>query len=131
VGDPKDVLARPGYVMISRSLAEKMGGVGNAVGKTFVRDANHGSPFTIGGVFEDIPENSHLRYDAVASLATMPEWSTTNWLGNDRYIAPRHRSQRARPRHPPDAGAQPGYGRPEESRGRLVVLHLSVAGHPQ
>ena len=80
VGDPKDVLARPGYVMISRSLAEKMGGVGNAVGKTFVR-------FTIGGVFEDIPENSHLRYDAVASLATMPEWSTTNWLGNDRYIA--------------------------------------------
>ena len=87
VGDPKDVLARPGYVMISRSLAEKMGGVGNAVGKTFVRDANHGSPFTIGGVFEDIPENSHLRYDAVASLATMPEWSTTNWLGNDRYIA--------------------------------------------
>ena len=87
VGDPKDVLARPGYVMISRSLAEKMGGVGNAVDKTFVRDANHGSPFTIGGVFEDIPENSHLRYDAVASLATMPEWSTTNWLGNDRYIA--------------------------------------------
>ena len=87
VGNPKEALARPGYVMISRSLAEKMGGVGNAVGKTFVRDANHGSPFTIGGVFEDIPENSHLRYDAVASLATMPEWSTTNWLGNDRYIA--------------------------------------------
>ena len=23
----------------------------------------------------------------MASLATMPEWSTTNWLGNDRYIA--------------------------------------------
>ena len=86
IGNPKEALARPGYVMISRSLAEKMGGVGDAVGKTFVRDTNHGSPFTIGGVFEDIPENSHLRY-AVASLATMPEWSTTNWLGNDRYIA--------------------------------------------
>jgi len=87
VGDPKDVLARPGYVMISRSLAEKMGGVGSAIGKTFVRDTNHGSPFTVGGVFEDIPENSHLRFDAVASLAAMPEWSTTNWLGNDRYVA--------------------------------------------
>lgn len=87
VGNPKEALARPGYVMISRKLAEKMGGVGDAVGKTFVRDANHGSPFTIGGVFEDIPENSHLRYDAVASLAVMPERSTTNWLGNDRYIA--------------------------------------------
>lgn len=87
VGDPKDALARPGYVMISRSLAEKMGGVGSAIGKTFVRDTNHGSPFTVGGVFEDIPENSHLRFDAVASLAAMSERSTNNWLGNDRYIA--------------------------------------------
>ncbi|WP_288207157.1 ABC transporter permease [uncultured Parabacteroides sp.] len=87
IGNPKDVLARPGYVMISRSLAEKMGGVGNVVGKTFVRDANRNAPQTIGGVFEDIPENSHLHYDALGSLAGMPEWSTTNWLGNDRYIA--------------------------------------------
>jgi len=87
VGDPKDVLARPGYVMISRSLAEKMGGVGSVVGKTFVREANRNSPQTIGGVFEDIPENSHLRYDVLGALASMPEWSTTNWLGNDRYIA--------------------------------------------
>lgn len=87
IGDPKDVLARPGYVMISRSLAEKMGGAGDIVSKTFVRDANRGAPLIIGGVFEDIPENSHLRYDVVGSLAGMPEWSTTNWLGNDRYIA--------------------------------------------
>lgn len=87
VGNPKDVLARPGYVMISRSLAEKMGGIGEVVGKTFARDANRNAPQTIGGVFEDIPENSHLRYDVLGSLASMPEWSTTNWLGNDRYIA--------------------------------------------
>lgn len=87
VGNPKDVLARPYYVMISRSLAEKMGGVGEAVGKTFVRDVNRGKPYTIGGVFEDIPENSHLRFDAISSLAAMSERSTTNWLGNDRYIA--------------------------------------------
>lgn len=87
VGDPKDVLARPGYVMISRSLAEKMGGVAGAVGKTFVREVNREAVQTIGGVFEDIPENSHLRYDVLGSLAGMPEWSTTNWLGNDRYIA--------------------------------------------
>lgn len=61
--------------------------MGEVVGKTFVRDSNHGFPFTIGGVFEDIPENSHLRYNVVASLAAMPEWSTTNWVGNDRYVA--------------------------------------------
>lgn len=87
VGDPKDVLARPGYVMISRSLAEKMGGVSEVVGKTFVREVNRNAPQTIGGVFEDIPENSHLRYDVLGSLSTISEWSTTNWVGNDRYIA--------------------------------------------
>ncbi|WP_233567584.1 ABC transporter permease [Parabacteroides sp. AM58-2XD] len=87
IGDPKDVLARPNYVMISRSLAEKMGGVESAVGKTFVRDVNRNSVQTIGGVFEDIPENSHLQYDILGSLAGYSVQSTTNWIGNDRYIA--------------------------------------------
>lgn len=87
LGDPKDVLARPSYVMISRSLAEKMGGVENVIGKTFVRDVNRNVSQTIGGVFEDIPENSHLRYDILGSLASMPERSTTNWIYNDRYVA--------------------------------------------
>lgn len=87
IGDPKDVLARPNYVMISRSLAEKMGGVENVVCKTFVRDVNRNSVQTIGGVFEDIPENSHLQYDMLGSLAGYSVQSTTNWVGNDRYIA--------------------------------------------
>ncbi|MRY11989.1 FtsX-like permease family protein [Parabacteroides goldsteinii] len=87
IGDPKDVLARPNYVMISRSLAEKMGGVESAVGKTFVRDVNRNSVQSIGGVFEDIPENSHLQYDMLGSLAGYSVQSTTNWVGNDRYVA--------------------------------------------
>ncbi len=87
IGAPKDVLARPNYVMISRSLAEKMGGVESAVGKTFVRDVNRNSVQTIGGVFEDIPENSHLQYDMLGSLAGYSVQSTTNWVGNDRYVA--------------------------------------------
>ncbi len=73
--------------MISRSLAEKMGGVESAVGKTFVRDVNRNSVQTIGGVFEDIPENSHLQYDMLGSLAGYSVQSTTNWVGNDRYVA--------------------------------------------
>lgn len=88
VGNPKDILARPGYVMISRSLAEKMGGVGNVVGKTFQMEARHlGTKYTIGGVFENIPENSHLRYEMLVSLNEMNEWSLKNWVGNDRYLA--------------------------------------------
>ncbi len=64
-----------------------MGGVESAVGKTFVRDVNRNSVQTIGGVFEDIPENSHLQYDMLGSLAGYSVQSTTNWVGNDRYVA--------------------------------------------
>lgn len=87
LGDIKEVLARPGYVMVSRSIAEMLGGVSEAVGKTFVRDSNPQAVCTIGGVFEDVPENTHLRYDILLSLAGMSERSTTNWIGNDRYRA--------------------------------------------
>lgn len=87
LGNPKEVLARPGYVMISRKLAEKMGGIGSVEGKTFQMYSNPSKKYIIGGVFENIPENSHLRYDMLVSLNGMNEWSLKNWVGNDRYLA--------------------------------------------
>lgn len=74
-----------GYYL--HTLAEKLGGVESAVGQTFKRDVDPSRTYTIGGVFEDVPENSHLKYDIIASLATIDERSTTNWVGNDRYFA--------------------------------------------
>ncbi|RHJ78896.1 ABC transporter permease [Parabacteroides sp. AM08-6] len=86
LGNPKEVLARPNYAMISRSLAEKMGGVEQVDGVVIAMDYNPGRTYVIGGVFEDIPENSHLHYDMLVSLNGMNEWSRTNWVGNDRYL---------------------------------------------
>ena len=40
---------------------------------------------TVEGVFEDFPKNGSLDYDILLSMATYSEWSTTNWMGNDRY----------------------------------------------
>lgn len=85
-GDPKKVLARPGYAMISRSLAERLGGIDRVDGEVLVPDDDPGSRWIVGGVFEDVPENSHLRYDVLLSLEGWAEWSRTNWVGNDRYL---------------------------------------------
>lgn len=85
-GDPKKVLARPGYAMISRSLAERLGGIDRVEGEVLVPDDAPGSRWIVGGVFEDVPENSHLRYDILVSLEGMAEWSRNNWVGNDRYL---------------------------------------------
>lgn len=85
-GDPKKVLARPGYAMISRSLAERLGGIDRVEGEVLVPVDDPGSRWIVGGVFEDVPENSHLRYDILVSLEGMAEWSRNNWAGNDRYL---------------------------------------------
>lgn len=85
MGNPKEILARPNQVMISRKLAEKMGGIEAAVGQEIVFDRDPGRKLIIGGVFENIPENSSLRYDMLLSVYILSEWSLNNWLGNDRY----------------------------------------------
>ena len=86
IGDPKETLSRPGYVMISNRIAKLLGGAEQAVNKEFEFESSPGQTYTIGGVFEDVPENSHLRFEIVASLEGMSKSSRENWLGNDRYL---------------------------------------------
>ena len=86
IGDPKETLSRPGYVMISNRIAKLLGGAEQAVNKEFEFESSPGQTYTIGGVFEDVPENSHLRFEIVASLEGMSKCSRENWLGNDRYL---------------------------------------------
>lgn len=86
-GDPKDILTKPMYALISESLAEKMGG--EVIGQTIQMDSYPGKDITIGGIFKDIPENSHLDYSVIISMVSVGNftWSESpqNWLGNDRY----------------------------------------------
>ena len=84
-GDPVKTLAKFGSVMVSRSFAEKLGGVRECIGRQICNRDVADLKFTIEGVFEDFPDNGTLDYDILLSMATYGEWSTTNWLGNDRY----------------------------------------------
>lgn len=84
-GNPKEVLAQRFNIMVSRSFAEKMGGIDKAVGKIIYNEEAPKLKFTVGGVYEDFPENGSLYYDILLSMETYPKESTDNWLGNDRY----------------------------------------------
>ncbi len=90
IGNAKEVLSRPMHVLVSASIAEKMGGVHTVVGKTIELDERPGRVMTIGGVFEDIPENSHMNdYDVIVSLPSISQFmwdGSQGWLGNDRYL---------------------------------------------
>jgi len=61
-------LKGPNKMVLSRSLAKKYFGNEDPVGKTL---RNNGTvEFLVTGIFEDFPENSHMKLDAMLSFAT-------------------------------------------------------------
>ncbi|MBN2012941.1 ABC transporter permease [candidate division KSB1 bacterium] len=64
-GNPLVDIRDPNNAFVSQSTARKYFGAENPVGKTLSIDKQH--DFRITGVFKDIPENSHLKFDILAS----------------------------------------------------------------
>jgi putative ABC transport system permease protein len=62
-GDPQTALAEPSSIAISRRMAQRYFGAENPIGRTLTSEA--AGPLTVTLVFEELPENSHLRYDAL------------------------------------------------------------------
>ncbi len=86
-GEPEKALRSwSGDVAISKTFAEKLGGVGAAVGKQIANEDNPNLKLTVCGVYEDFPKNGSIHPDVILSIETMSSWSLANWLGNDRYI---------------------------------------------
>ncbi len=86
-GDPMQALQEyTGDIAVSRSFAEKLGGVNEAIGKQIYSDVwGPNVKLTVVGVFEDFPKNGTIQCDIVTTIAAFGEWSINNWLGNDRY----------------------------------------------
>ena len=69
-GDPVKVLGKWGGVMVSRSFAEKLGGVQECIGKQVYNEDTADMKLSIEGVFEDFPKNGSLSYDILLSMDT-------------------------------------------------------------
>ena len=102
--DPSVILGEWNGAMISRSMAEKFGGIDQAMGQIFFIEEYPGLGLQIGGVFEDIPENASLRFDVAISISGIDhiyrQWgiigdnpehadtpSTMNWSSNSMYMS--------------------------------------------
>ncbi|MCK4748751.1 MAG: ABC transporter permease, partial [Bacteroidales bacterium] len=77
-GDPTSALIEPFTMVISETLAKKYFGTWDVIGESM--KALDGSNYTITGVFEDLPENVHLRYNGLLSTATLEEQ-----IGSERF----------------------------------------------
>jgi putative ABC transport system permease protein len=64
-GDPYSTLSRPNEVVITRSAARKTFGNDNPIGKMVTLDNEQ---FEVTALIEDIPENSHIKFDLITSF---------------------------------------------------------------
>lgn len=71
-GDPETALQRPQTLVLSRSAAKRYFGDEEPVGKTL--KMNGQADFEVTGVFEDVPENSHMKPDVLYSFETVVKW---------------------------------------------------------
>ncbi|HUL81602.1 MAG TPA: FtsX-like permease family protein [Gammaproteobacteria bacterium] len=71
-GDPKTALLPPTSIAVSRTLAKRYFGDKNPLGETLTID---GVDAQISLVFDDLPENTHLKYDALLTT-TAPQFAT-------------------------------------------------------
>ena len=84
-GDPKTALVNPGSIAISEDLAFKLFGNDQAVGKR-IEVENRGGTFEVTAVFENVPENTHMPYEALISWSGYyPPGANTSWIGRHVY----------------------------------------------
>ncbi|HET6542383.1 MAG TPA: ABC transporter permease, partial [Chryseolinea sp.] len=67
VGNPASVLSEPGSIVLSQRHSLKYFGDENPINSIIY--LNDSIPFTVRGVFKDLPRNTHFKFDMVISTA--------------------------------------------------------------
>jgi putative ABC transport system permease protein len=78
-GNKKTALNEPNTVVITPALALKYFNRENALGQLLFID---GETFTVSGIVESPPSNSHIRFDALLSMRSTPFANSHSWMGN-------------------------------------------------
>jgi putative ABC transport system permease protein len=75
-GNPGTCLTEPSSIVLTRFTAEKYFGSSNPTGK--ILTDSEGDSYQVTAVIENLPSNTHLKYDALISVSTLPDkYSTT------------------------------------------------------
>lgn len=82
-GDAKAALSQPNQVTISESAAAKYFGADNPIGK--VLNLDNDRDYLVVALMKDMPSNSHFRYDFLASMVSLHDQGSKNWLSSNVY----------------------------------------------
>jgi putative ABC transport system permease protein len=92
-GNPSSVLNAPHQLVITESMAKKYFGNDDPIGKTLL--ISNSDNFVVTGVARDVPENSQIHFDFIASFTSLDESKTEDWwTANDiSYLLLNHANQ--------------------------------------
>lgn len=83
IGNEETALANPRSAIISKTVSDKLFGNENAFDKTVKID---GVDMIITGVFEDLPKNTHFKFDVLISGANGREWAMESGVFNSEVL---------------------------------------------
>ena len=84
VGDPVHALGEPYSMVITRSMSEKFFGKKDPIGQQLT--FNNKDKVWVKAVIEDLPSNSHLKFDYLFSMTTFYKLVSVNWLNNRSWM---------------------------------------------
>ena len=81
-GDPASCLRDPRSIVLTEEYAKKYFGNQEPLGQTFriEQDTNY---YTVTGVMQDVPVNSHIQFKMLGSLSTLGNSRSTNWVNHN------------------------------------------------
>ena len=82
-GSSKTSLTQPNSVVLTASMGKKYFGRTDPIGKTLT--LNKTLSWTVTGVVEDWPRNSHFKFDFLGALSTFGDSRNPTWLSNNYY----------------------------------------------
>lgn len=82
-GNPATSVDAPDKIVISRSLANKYFRGENPIGQTI---EIFGKSLQVSAVMQNMPENSHLKFDLVIPMKALPWLADSQWGRNDIYL---------------------------------------------
>jgi putative ABC transport system permease protein len=84
-GDPNTALVRPRSMVLTEKYARKYFGNQDPMGQKMIVEADT-ILYTVTGVVRDVPDNSHIKFDMLASMSTYPgQANNQNWVSHNFY----------------------------------------------
>ena len=85
-GDKKSALSDPYSMLLTKDAAEKYFGDSKVINKTLIIGEDKRT-YTVKGILDKIPENSHLQFSMLASLSSFPYLiERPDWGGNFNFL---------------------------------------------